>query len=444
MAAAYQPSGVTPTDPSLVVTGERDLYSWWYVSSSSTGPIVSGTVSLMLGYAREKLNNKYLSNEDVTNILRLSADKVHDKKSPNTPNITRKRQGQLIQYDYKIGGSPRTAYLQDGWDQYMGHGRLNVCKALWYVRDGFLQHYTTPYSEKPASMPGTISGLTDSPLAIDKILDVGSIAVTPKTFATLNYKNFNLRKVEVRKTIRFADLNTAVPSTFATIKVWGTGSKMSENGLANIYSGTYEGPNGTANESAIFDAGWCQPVAGTVTNTEAVLQTFVYQVVSAVNNTTNTVEMPTNVWFPCKPEDVVFKYSVFGIPAGQSPCEDPIMLAKGSNSSLTAEDDSYNHLLHNIDAHPLQVELLQNRPNPFADETSIEYTLPERSAVHLEIFDVLGRRVVESVNGVYSAGRHSVTVNLSGMANGIYIVRLQSTQESGKTVLKTMRMTFIK
>lgn len=441
MGAAYKPSGKTPTDPSLVVTGERDLYSWWYVSSSSSGPIVSGTVSLMLGYAREKLNNKYLSNEDVTNILRLSADKVRDKQSPNNPNITRKVNGQVIQYDYKIGGSPRTAYLQDGWDQYMGHGRLNVCKALWYVRDGFLHHYTTPYSEKPTSMPGVIFGLTDPAVAITHILDAESIVVTPSTFATLNYNNLKVQKVEVRKTIRFAELNI-IPSTSTTIKVWGMGSKMAGNGFANIYSGL--SPAGLPGGSAIFDAGWCQPVAGTVTNSEAILQTFVYQLVSATNKNTDVTETFSNVWFPCKPEDVVFKYSVFGIPVGQSPCDDPIMIAKGSDGSLTAEGNTYDRLPHNTDALPLQVELLQNRPNPFGGETSIEYMLPERSAVRIEVFDVLGRRVLEPVNGIHTAGRHSITVNLSSFTSGMYIARLQTVQESGTIVVKTIRMMLAK
>ena len=210
---------------------------------------------------------------------------------------------------------------------------------------------------------------------------------------------------------------------------------MVGNGLANLY--------GSANNLVLFDAGWCQPVAGTVTNTEAELQTFVYEVVRA-RNTTGTIETFSNVWFPCKPEDVIFKYSVFGVPSGNSPCEDSMLLAASKEGSSTASSDFPNRLLRVSEALPSKVELLQNRPNPFAGETTLEYVLPERSMVRIEIVDVLGKRIQEPVSGIAEAGRYSLALNLTNSANGIYVARMYTMQESGTVTVKTIQMILLK
>lgn len=419
-------------DPSLFLNQDQDLYSWITLSASNATPIVGGSASLMLGYAREKLNGKYFSNEDIMNMLRLSADKVRNGETPNTP-VTRRVQGQLVSYNYVVGGSPRTAYLQDGWDRYMGHGRLNVCKAMWYLRDGFLRHVTTAAIENQAAMPLTI--LTHATVSVPEIQRIGSIARTPSTFATLDFENFQLRKVEVRKRIRFADVGITPPSA-ATIKVWGMGAKMAGNGLANLYQ--------AENKLVLFDAGWCQPIAGTVSNTEAELQTFVYEVVSATRGKSGPRETFSNVWFPCKPEDVIFKYSVFGTPSGNSPCENQMLLAATKEGASLTSGEVPNRFVNANESFPSQVELLQNRPNPFAGETTLDYTLPERSTVRIEIVDVLGKRIQEPVNGIAEAGRYSVPMYLMNSPNGIYTVRMHTVQESGKITVRTIRMTLLK
>jgi Secretion system C-terminal sorting domain len=97
------------------------------------------------------------------------------------------------------------------------------------------------------------------------------------------------------------------------------------------------------------------------------------------------------------------------------------------------------------DALPLlRVELLQNRPNPFGGETTLEYVLPERSAVRIEIVDMLGRRVAEPVSQIAEVGRHSIALNLTNLANGMYLARMYTTQTSGKGTVKTIQMSVVK
>ena len=50
--------------------------------------------------------------------------------------------------------------------------------------------------------------------------------------------------------------------------------------------------------------------------------------------------------------------------------------------------------------------------------------LPEAADVRLEVYDVLGRRVVVLVSERRQAGRHTVDFDATGLAGGVYISRL--------------------
>jgi outer membrane protein assembly factor BamB len=81
-------------------------------------------------------------------------------------------------------------------------------------------------------------------------------------------------------------------------------------------------------------------------------------------------------------------------------------------------------------------------PNPFNATTTMTYTLLREGETRLEIFDVLGRRVVTLVDAVQPAGTHSavwIGENGSGAtaSSGVYFARLQcgSLCETRKLVL---------
>ncbi len=75
---------------------------------------------------------------------------------------------------------------------------------------------------------------------------------------------------------------------------------------------------------------------------------------------------------------------------------------------------------------PEQVVLAQNYPNPFNPATSVTFSLPATMEVRLAVYDALGREVATLIDGVRSAGSHSVQLDAGGWASGVYFYTLQT------------------
>ncbi len=80
---------------------------------------------------------------------------------------------------------------------------------------------------------------------------------------------------------------------------------------------------------------------------------------------------------------------------------------------------------------PESFGLKQNYPNPFNPETIIEYDLPKAANVRVDIFNVLGQKVVSLVDSYGEAGTHQVTWNGtsesgSSVASGMYFYRIEA------------------
>ncbi len=68
----------------------------------------------------------------------------------------------------------------------------------------------------------------------------------------------------------------------------------------------------------------------------------------------------------------------------------------------------------------------QNYPNPFNPSTTINFVIPNSELVNLTVYNSLGQQVAVLVNDVVSAGQHSVQFNATGLASGIYLVKMSA------------------
>jgi Secretion system C-terminal sorting domain len=67
----------------------------------------------------------------------------------------------------------------------------------------------------------------------------------------------------------------------------------------------------------------------------------------------------------------------------------------------------------------------QNYPNPFSNETTIEYCIAKKGNVSLNIFDISGRKLMVLVNNFKTKGKHLVTFNKKTLKPGVYYYKLK-------------------
>lgn len=96
-------------------------------------------------------------------------------------------------------------------------------------------------------------------------------------------------------------------------------------------------------------------------------------------------------------------------------------------------------------AKPDKFSLGQNYPNPFNPSTTIYFSLPVRSMVRLEIFNVLGQHVSTVLSGIHAAGFEQV-IWQANVPSGIYFYRLEaiSTENPEQRFVDVKKMLFIK
>lgn len=75
---------------------------------------------------------------------------------------------------------------------------------------------------------------------------------------------------------------------------------------------------------------------------------------------------------------------------------------------------------------PNSYSLSQNYPNPFNPTTQIQYTIEKPGNVSLIVYDILGRKVAELVNGFQQSGKYTVSFDASKLATGVYVYKIES------------------
>jgi len=95
--------------------------------------------------------------------------------------------------------------------------------------------------------------------------------------------------------------------------------------------------------------------------------------------------------------------------------------------------------IDNLDKKLTDFRLNQNYPNPFNPTTVIEYQIPKKSDVSLNIFDITGKLVETLVNENQQTGIYKVNWDASNQPTGIYFYKLMMEDQS-----KTQKMILMK
>ena len=93
---------------------------------------------------------------------------------------------------------------------------------------------------------------------------------------------------------------------------------------------------------------------------------------------------------------------------------------------------------------PIEFALEQNYPNPFNPTTNIVYSVPVKSKVTLEVYNLIGQKIITLVEGEVVAGKHSAQFNASSMSSGIYFFKLTAIGENGSQFSSSKKMTLLK
>ena len=93
---------------------------------------------------------------------------------------------------------------------------------------------------------------------------------------------------------------------------------------------------------------------------------------------------------------------------------------------------------------PLEFVLEQNYPNPFNPSTSIAYSVPVKSNVTLDVYNLIGQKVITLFEGDVESGKHSAQFNATSMSSGIYLFKLTAVGENGAQFSSSKKMTLLK
>jgi hypothetical protein len=93
---------------------------------------------------------------------------------------------------------------------------------------------------------------------------------------------------------------------------------------------------------------------------------------------------------------------------------------------------------------PSEFALHGNYPNPFNPTTNIRFDLPQAADVQVQVFDILGRRVMSLQHaGMQAGANQTIAIDAGHLASGTYLYRIV-VEMSGVTRVETGKMLLVK
>ena len=73
---------------------------------------------------------------------------------------------------------------------------------------------------------------------------------------------------------------------------------------------------------------------------------------------------------------------------------------------------------------PINFSLSQNYPNPFNPSTTIEFSVPQKSQVSLEVFNIKGELIRQLINSELASGKYQYNFNANELSSGLYLYKI--------------------
>ena len=127
-----------------------------------------------------------------------------------------------------------------------------------------------------------------------------------------------------------------------------------------------------------------------------------------------------------------------------------VMISSISNSSLFSLSNStfsisssvtgVNELNNTVNSY----ELSQNYPNPFNPSTAIQYSIPQESHVRIDVYNVIGQKIITLVDGMKKPGNYEIRWNGSNLSSGVYFYSINATGIKGENFFTIKKMMLLK
>jgi hypothetical protein len=232
---------------------------------------------------------------------------------------------------------------------------------------------------------------------------------TSQAWLTIDHaSDSNNDSLKITATANTVDsIRTAVITLFSAdvgtvfIKV---SQKASNSPRVSISTATVDLPN-TSHTDAVYitsDTTW------TVTKTSSTWLTI--SPMSGYNNGIVTIKVTTaNV-------DTITRNATLSV-SGTGVASQSVIVTQAAASSTSVGDNNDKRI-------PEKYSLSSNYPNPFNPTMKISFSIPQRSAVKLSVFNVLGSEVAVLVSGERMPGNYTVQWNAEKVSSGIYFCRM--------------------
>ncbi|MBI2418194.1 MAG: T9SS type A sorting domain-containing protein, partial [Ignavibacteriales bacterium] len=115
--------------------------------------------------------------------------------------------------------------------------------------------------------------------------------------------------------------------------------------------------------------------------------------------------------------------------------EDEGMMGQYTVTDITAIDDRNS----STDGFSLD----QNYPNPFNPNTSIMYTIPEKSKIQFSLYNIQGELVREIFVGENEPGYYKMSLAMSEYTSGVYFIRFMASNDKSQ-FSKVLKIVLIK